>query len=97
MAYPGLAGGAASALALRAAGDSAGVTVDVAVIGGGIAGVSAACELAAAGCSVVLLEQEEQLAHHTTGRSAAVFLESYGPPTVRALTAASRADYDEAP
>jgi D-arginine dehydrogenase len=73
------------------------VAVDVAVVGGGIAGVSAACELASAGCSVVLLEQEEQLAHHTTGRSAAVFLESYGPPTVRALTAASRADYDVAP
>jgi D-arginine dehydrogenase len=71
--------------------------VDVAIIGGGIAGVSAACELAGAGCSVVLLEQEDQLAHHTTGRSAAVFLESYGPPTVRALTAASRADYDAAP
>ena len=71
--------------------------VDVAIIGGGIAGVSAACELAAAGLQVVLLEQEEQLAHHTTGRSAAVFLESYGPPAVRALTAASRADYDAAP
>jgi D-arginine dehydrogenase len=70
--------------------------VDVAVVGGGIAGVSAACELASAGCSVVLLEQEEQLAHHTTGRSAAVFLESYGPPTVRALTAASRSGYDAA-
>ena len=46
---------------------------------------------------VVLLEQEPQLAHHTTGRSAAVFLQSYGPPAVRALTAASRADYDSAP
>jgi D-arginine dehydrogenase len=83
-----------SAAAPGAGGDG---TVDVAVIGGGIAGVSAACELASTGCSVVLLEQEEQLAHHTTGRSAAVFLESYGPPTVRALTAASRADYDAAP
>ena len=59
--------------------------------------MSAACELAETGRSVVLLEQEEQLAHHTTGRSAAIFLESYGPPTVRALTAASRADYDAAP
>ena len=49
------------------------------------------------GRSVVLLEQEEQLAHHTTGRSAAIFLESYGPPAVRALTVASRADYDAAP
>jgi D-arginine dehydrogenase len=71
--------------------------VDVAVVGGGIAGVSAACELAETGRSVVLLEQEQQLAHHTTGRSAAIFLESYGPPAVRALTVASRADYDAAP
>jgi len=71
--------------------------VDVAVVGGGIAGVSAACELAETGRSVVLLEQEEQLAHHTTGRSAAIFLESYGPPAVRALTVASRPDYDAAP
>ena len=71
--------------------------VDVAVVGGGIAGVSAACELAETGRSVVLLEQEEQLAHHTTGRSAAIFLESYGPPVVRALTVASRPDYEAAP
>ena len=42
--------------------------------------------------SVVLVEQEAQLAHHTTGRSAAIFLESYGPPLVRSLTSASRAD-----
>jgi D-arginine dehydrogenase len=70
-----------------------GRTYDIAVVGGGIAGVSAACELAEGGLRVVLLEQEEQLAHHTTGRSAAVFLESYGPPAVRALTGASRADF----
>jgi D-arginine dehydrogenase len=72
-------------------------TFDVAVVGGGIAGVTAGCELAEAGWRVVLLEQEAQLAQHTTGRSAAVFLESYGPPAVRALTAASRGDFDAAP
>ena len=59
------------------------------VIGGGIAGVSAAHELAAH-VDVVLLEQEEQLAHHTTGRSAAAYLETYRSPTVRRLTLASR-------
>ena len=59
------------------------------VIGGGIAGVSVAHELAAH-MDVVLLEQEEQLAHHTTGRSAAAYLETYGPPAVRRLTLASR-------
>ncbi len=69
---------------------------DVVVVGGGIAGVSAACELTRAGLGVVLLEAEAQLAQHTTGRSAAVFLASYGPPEVRALSAASRPVFDRA-
>jgi D-arginine dehydrogenase len=63
--------------------------VDVAVIGGGMAGLSIASELAPTH-SVIVLEQEGQLAHHATGRSAAAFLESYGGPAVRALTRASR-------
>lgn len=65
-------------------------TADVAVVGGGIAGVSVACALAERGLRVVLAEQEPQLAQHTTGRSAASFLESYGGSAVRALTRASR-------
>ena len=44
---------------------------DVAVIGGGIAGASVASALAERSKSVVLLEREEQLAYHSTGRSAA--------------------------
>jgi D-arginine dehydrogenase len=68
------------------------------VIGGGIAGVSVAAELAAAGAGrVAMLEAESQLATHTTGRSAAMFLESYGGPTVRALTTASRAFFTDPP
>ncbi len=67
------------------------------MIGGGIAGVGAAWALAEAGCRVTVVEQEAQLAHHTTGRSAAVFLESYGPETVRRLTSASRVDFETAP
>jgi D-arginine dehydrogenase len=63
---------------------------DVVVVGGGIAGISAAAALARRGLSVVVAEQEPQLAHHTTGRSAASFLESYGGRVVRALTRASR-------
>jgi D-arginine dehydrogenase len=63
--------------------------VDVIVVGGGIAGVSAAYELAAR-ANVVLVEREEQLAQHTTGRSAAAYLETYGNETVRRLTVASR-------
>ncbi len=68
----------------------------VVVVGGGIAGVSAAAELArSAGVdTVTLVEAEATLAHHTTGRSAAMYLPGYGNPVVRALTAASRADLD---
>jgi D-arginine dehydrogenase len=62
--------------------------VDALVIGGGIAGVSIAYELAAHG-SVLLAETEQSLAMHTTGRSAAIYAPSYGAPIVRALTAAS--------
>ncbi len=54
-----------------------------------MAGMSIASELAPTH-SVIVLEQESQLAHHATGRSAAAFLESYGGPEVRALTRASR-------
>ncbi|MDP6953614.1 MAG: FAD-binding oxidoreductase [Alphaproteobacteria bacterium] len=61
---------------------------DFIVIGGGIAGISAAAELAREG-SVVLLEREERLAYHTTGRSAAFFTINYGNDVIRGLTAAS--------
>lgn len=67
------------------------------VIGGGIAGVSAAAELAGAGAAVVLLEREEQLAYHTTGRSAAMYIKAYGPPSVRALTCAGEAFFEAPP
>jgi len=64
---------------------------DVVVIGGGIAGVSAAARLAEQGASVVLVEAEATLAFHTTGRSAAQYLENYGNDEVRKLTLASKA------
>lgn len=63
------------------------------VVGGGIAGVSVAAELAGAGVDVTLLEAEATLAQHTTGRSAAMYLPGYGNAVVRALTAASATDY----
>jgi D-arginine dehydrogenase len=66
--------------------------VRVAVIGGGMAGVSIGYELADK-TSVVVLEQERELAYHTTGRSAAMYLRSYGNAPVRALTAASEPDF----
>ena len=63
---------------------------DFIVIGGGIAGASVAHWLAPHG-RVVVLEREDQPGYHSTGRSAALFMESYGTPQVRALTMASRA------
>jgi D-arginine dehydrogenase len=66
-------------------------TADVIVIGGGIAGASAAAEIAAHGARVVLLEMESQPGYHATGRSAAMYEPSEGAPLVRALTRASHA------
>jgi D-arginine dehydrogenase len=65
---------------------------DVVVIGGGIAGVSVASELAL-DRTVVLVEAEQELGLHATGRSAASYVPSYGPPAVRRLTAASLAGF----
>lgn len=69
---------------------------DVIVIGGGIAGVSIGYELAEH-ADVCLLEMEATLAYHTTGRSAAAFLETYGNHEVRALTTASRHFFSDPP
>lgn len=69
---------------------------DVIVIGGGIAGVSLAYELAGER-RVGLFERESTLAFHTTGRSAATFLATPGGPEIRALTAASRDFFEHPP
>src|ERR1700689_4262898 len=65
---------------------------DICVIGGGMAGLSAAAVLAAL-YKVVLVEREPHLGFHATGRSAALFAETYGNAAVRALTRASRDFY----
>ena len=69
---------------------------DIVIVGAGIAGASLAWRLAGQ-CSVLLLERETQPGYHATGRSAAMFMESYGPVVVRALTRASRAFYEAPP
>lgn len=69
---------------------------DVLVVGAGIAGASVACWLAPH-AQVVVLEREAQPGHHSTGRSAALYMASYGTPQVRALTQASRAFLESPP
>jgi D-arginine dehydrogenase len=69
---------------------------DFFVVGAGVAGASIAAELAAH-ASVVVAEQEERAGYHTSGRSAAMFIESYGAAPVRRLTAASRAFFEAPP
>jgi D-arginine dehydrogenase len=66
---------------------------DFIVIGGGIAGASVAYWLTPH-ARVVVLEREPQPGYHSTGRSAALFIETYGPSQVRALTRASRAFFE---
>jgi D-arginine dehydrogenase len=63
--------------------------VDVLIVGGGIAGASLGAEIAASR-SVLLIEAESQCGMHSTGRSAAFWLESYGGPIVAQLSTASR-------
>ena len=70
---------------------------DFLIIGAGIAGASVAYWLAQSGKKVVLLEREQLPGYHSTGRSAALYMESYGSAQVRALSTASRPFFDNPP
>lgn len=63
---------------------------DIIVIGGGIAGISAAARLSQH-AKVTVLEAESALGYHASGRSAALFEENYGCASVKALNRASAA------
>lgn len=69
---------------------------DLLIVGGGIAGASLGAEVAPH-LSALLIEAEEQCGFHSTGRSAAFWLESYGGPVVAQLSTASRAFLDRPP
>lgn len=71
-------------------------TTNVLIIGAGMAGASAAYFLAPH-AKVVLLERESQPGYHSTGRSAALYSETYGNATVRAITTASKPFYFHPP
>lgn len=66
---------------------------DYVIVGAGMAGASVAYRLGLLGASVAVIEQEAQPGYHSTGRSAAMFMETYGTAHTRALTRASRDFY----
>ena len=66
---------------------------DILVIGGGIAGLSAAAALSSH-ARVAVLEAEEQIGYHSSGRSATMLHYALGDRLVRALTLASRPFFD---
>ncbi|MFT6557708.1 NAD(P)/FAD-dependent oxidoreductase [Sneathiella sp.] len=59
---------------------------DIIVIGGGMAGLSAAAELSK-DADVIVLEAEQNIGYHASGRTAAIFIRNYGNATLRALNA----------
>lgn len=67
---------------------------DILIIGGGIAGLSAAAELSSH-ARVIVLEAEEQVGFHSSGRSATMLHYALGDRLVRALTLASRPYFDD--
>jgi D-arginine dehydrogenase len=69
---------------------------DILVIGGGIAGLSAAAALSRDG-RVAVLEAEDQIGYHSSGRSATMVHYALGDRLVRALTLASRPFFDDPP
>jgi D-arginine dehydrogenase len=71
-------------------------TGDILVIGGGIAGLSAAAELSKR-AQVIVLEAEDQTGFHSSGRSATMLHYALGDRLVRALTQASRSFFDAPP
>ena len=71
---------------------------DILVVGGGIAGIG----LANAVCAnrqhrkrVVVLERESQPGYHSTGRSAATWIQSYGNACIRELNERSKGFFDK--
>jgi D-arginine dehydrogenase len=69
---------------------------DVVIVGGGIAGASLGAEIAGKRRTLIV-EAEDQCGYHSTGRSAAFFLESYGGSKVAPLSAASASFLEKPP
>jgi D-arginine dehydrogenase len=69
---------------------------DILIIGGGIAGLSAAAALSKH-ARVMVIEAEEQIGYHSSGRSATMLHYFLGDRIVRALTLAGRSFFENPP
>src|SRR5690242_225390 len=72
------------------------MNADILIIGGGVAGLSAAAMLSEQ-AKILVLEAEEQIGFHSSGRSATMLHYALGDRLVRALTLASRPFFDDPP
>lgn len=70
---------------------------DILVIGEGIAGIAVSYFLSEVGREVLVVEAEDQLGYHTTGRSTAILYQSYGVPPIQSLTSASLPFFSDPP
>ena len=74
-----------------------GMRYDAVIIGGGIAGTSLSCFAAQRGMKVAVIEAEDHLGYHASGRSAAVTSMLDDNPTVQRLKRMGRAFFDAPP
>lgn len=73
---------------------------DIAIVGAGMAGASLAWALgrrSGGRLKILLIEMEGRPGYHTTGRSAAFWVESYGGPGIVPLSRASRGFFGDPP
>jgi D-arginine dehydrogenase len=70
--------------------------LNVIVVGGGMAGLSCAAHLSSH-CDVTVLEAEDAPGYHSSGRSAASYIEPYVNRTIFTLTHASRSFFEQPP
>ena len=77
---------------------AASISTDVLIIGGGIAGMSLAYCVSNAGRDTIVVDASSDIPEHSTGRSAALFSESYASSvSFAALTSASKAFFYDPP
>jgi D-arginine dehydrogenase len=66
---------------------------DILIVGAGIAGAGLAAALGGRR-DTIIIEREGRPGYHSTGRSAAIFIQNYGNAVIRALNAASHPLFD---